>query len=62
MTVTHAASSTPRFRASPRRADLDPALAVAVVLFLAVLIVEAVIIVTNAPSVVDLGPLYQITT
>jgi len=32
------------------------------VLFLAVLIVEAVIIVTSPPSVSDLGSLYLITT
>jgi hypothetical protein len=62
MTVTYATSSTPRFEASPHRAGADTALAVAVALFLAVLIVEAVIIATNAPSAADLGSLYLSTT
>ncbi len=66
MTVTHAMPSTPRIRALPRGADRNAganwALAVAVALFLAVLIVEAVIIVTAAPNAADLGSLYLITT
>jgi hypothetical protein len=62
MTITHATSSTPRFGALPRRDSANTALAVAVALFLAVLIVEAVIIFTNPLSADDLGSLYLITT
>jgi hypothetical protein len=66
MTVTHTIPSTPRIRTLPRSADrnagVKPGLAVAVVLFLAVLIVDAVIIVSSAPSASDLGSLYLITT
>jgi hypothetical protein len=46
----------------PHRAGADTALAIAVALFLAVLIVEAVIIATNPPSAADLGSFYSITT
>jgi hypothetical protein len=62
MTITHATSSTPRFQALPHRAGADTALAIAVALFLAVLIVEAMIIATNPPSTADLGSFYSITT
>lgn len=66
MTVTHATPSTPEVRALPggivRRAGANTVLAVATALFLAVLIVEAVIVITGAPSAADLGSLYLITT
>ena len=66
MTLIHAVSSTLGARAWPqgagRSARANSGLAAAIVLFLAVLIVEAVIIVTSPPSVSDLGSLYLITT
>jgi hypothetical protein len=66
MTATHTIPSTPRIKVFPRCADrnagADTGLAVAVVLFLAVLIVEAVIIILGSPSATDLGSLYLITT
>ena len=62
MAVTRATFSTPGFQASPHRAGVDTALTVAVALFLAVLIVEAVIIATNAPGAADLEAHYLITT
>jgi hypothetical protein len=62
MTITHPAPSTPGIQASFHGVGANAALAVAVALFLAVLIVEAAIIVIGAPSAADLGSLYLITT
>jgi hypothetical protein len=66
MTDTRAMPLTPGIRALPRganrRAGARTALAVAAALFLAVLIIESVIVVTGAPNAADLGSLYVITT
>jgi hypothetical protein len=66
MTVTHAMPSTPKIQALPRGAVVRSAasggLAVAAALFLAVLIVESVIVIAGAPNAADLGSLYLITT
>ena len=66
MTMTHAAASTPVTQASPSgtvgRGGTNSALAVAAALFLAVLIVEAVIVITGAPSAADLSSPYLIVT
>jgi hypothetical protein len=59
MTI-HAMSPTGRTRYRrrvTRRARTNPATVVAVTLFLAVLIAEAVFLARNAPSVADLGAL-----
>jgi len=61
MTVTPA-TSTPGIRASSHGVGANATLVVAVVLFLAVLIVEAAIIVAGAPRAADLSSLYPITT
>jgi hypothetical protein len=62
MTVTHPAPWTPGIHALFHRVGANAVLAVAVALFLAVLIVEAAIIVIGAPSAADLRSLYVITT
>ena len=66
MTMPHAAASMPGIQASPSgtigRAGANSALAVAAALFLAVLIVEAVIVITGAPSAADLSSLYLSAT
>ena len=62
MTVTHVMPSTPGIKALPRRPGTNAALVVAAALFIAVLIIEAVIIITGAPDVTDLGSLYLFTT
>jgi hypothetical protein len=59
MTI-HAMSATgrtPYRRSVARRARANPTTLVAVTLFLAVLIAEAVFLTRNAPSVADLGAL-----
>jgi hypothetical protein len=62
MTVTRTMPSTPGLQALSHRAGANVALGVAAALFLAVLIIEAAIIFTGAPSAIDLGLLYLITT
>jgi len=62
MTVIHATPSTPGIQALLHRVGANAALTVALALFIAVLIVEAVIIVSGAPNAADLGSLYLITT
>jgi hypothetical protein len=62
MAITHATTLRSGIQASPHRAGGNAGLVVAAALFLAVLIVEAVIIVTGAPSAADLSSLYLFTT
>jgi hypothetical protein len=62
MAVAHAMPSRPGIETLPRRAGANAALVVAVALFVAVLVVEAAIIITGAPDAADLGSLYLITT
>lgn len=62
MTVTHVMPSRARIKALPRRARANATLMVATALFVAVLIIEAVIIIAGAPDAADLGSLYLFTT
>jgi hypothetical protein len=62
MAITHATTLRSGIQASRHRAGANAGLVVAAALFLAVLIVEAVIIVTGAPSAADLSSLYLFTT
>ena len=66
MTVTHATRSMKGIGALPRGAVRDTGanatLAVAAALFIAVLIIETVIIITGAPRAADLSALYLFTT
>jgi len=59
--TTHAMSVTgrtaPHRRGATHRAHTNPVTLIAVTLFLAVLIAEAVFLALNAPSVADLGAL-----
>jgi hypothetical protein len=61
MMITHAISATsrtvPHRRGASYRAPTNLATLIAVTLFLAVLIAEAVFLALNAPSVADLGTL-----
>jgi hypothetical protein len=62
MTITRATALRPGIQPSSRRASANAGLVVAAALFLAVLIVEAAIIVTGAPSATDLSSFYLFTT
>jgi hypothetical protein len=59
--TTQAMSATgrtvPHRRGAAYRAPINPATLIAVTLFLAVLIAEAVFLALNAPSIADLGTL-----
>jgi len=66
MTVTNAARSMKGIEGLPqgavRNTNANATLAVAAALFIAVLIVETVIVITGAPRAADLSSLYLFTT
>jgi len=61
--ATSAANVSPFDRDAARRhSGVDPGLAVAAALFLAVLIAEAIFIAIAAPTIADIGSLYVTVT
>jgi hypothetical protein len=64
MTMTSMTRSTPAAvgRDASHRSGTDPALLIATVLFLAVVIAEAAFIALAAPSIPDIGSLYITVT
>jgi preprotein translocase subunit Sec61beta len=61
-TVTSAGNVLPFARGDARRWSVDPRRAVAVALFLVVLIAEAILIAVAAPTIAEIGSLYITVT